>query len=834
MPNNNLSHLFLDGRFYNTKNYTSNIQNGPRVLARSEINRQSHGTLVNVRFGEALTDFYAGKQRQDFVYIVFKSAPGFELDIEKFDDKSSFRIAFVRICSESDGEGNLYEYQEAGVYLDKTAIKNFLKKIENFINKDTPQSVKKGTPKPQNNSLIANIEDIKAATLRAFWQEPEIPFPEPGLNLWWEVWLDYNGNQDHLKDCKDFLIEQHVQVGQQWVYFPEHTVGYIKGTTQQLESLLYLDCLSELRKPRDLTDFFTHAERAEQNNWINDLLERSDNTAHENMVSVCLLDTGVNYGNPLLTPHLKAKNLTSIFADGHVADRTNLISGHGTPMAGLILYGDLSEVFGSHNRVNIPYEFESVRIIDHNKPHDSQNYGYVTIEAISSIEIINPQHKSVICMAVTTDDHQHLGVPSLWSATVDMISYGADELNDKNLFIISSGNLPDEVRSNYPLANDAHSINDPAQAFNALTVGAYTLKDSLDLNLHPDSTILASRGGMSPCNTTAVSWDKEWSRKPDIVMEGGNQAIQYQGVLRPDSLQLLSTSRGTTFNWLTSFGDTSAATALASRFAAKLYTAYPNYRPETIRGLMVHAAEWTPSMLNNRNLGDLSPEQKMKLLQTVGYGVPNLSKALHSASNSLTMICEAELKPYQIQGSLVKTNKFHLYDLPWPMEVLSDMFNNPVKLTVTLSYFIEPNPGNKRYAKANNYMSHALRFKMIDINESNEAFASRISANMKYDDYRPEGKERNWKLGENLRNKGSIHKDIWEGTAAELATRNKIAIHPITGWWKTRKKLKRYNNTIRYSLIISISSPNTDIDIYQPVQNLIKTKVNIPVEINAN
>ncbi len=833
MPENNLSHLVLDGNFYDAKNYTSNNRGGHTVLARSDINRQQHGDFVKVRFDEAVSDFREGKQPQDFVYLVFKSAIGFELDIDKFDDKSTFRIAFTRICKETDENGNTVEYQEAGIYLDKKSIKAFLTKIDSFKTKDTWQSIDKGDPKPKNNSLIANIDDIRAATLKAFWHEPEIEFPDRDIDIWWEVWLDYNGNEEHLKKCKTIMMQHGLQIGLQWSYFPEHAVGYIKGSARQMEALLYLDSLGELRKPRDLADFFIHAERLDQNNWINDLLPRVTNNSHEHSVSVCLLDTGVNHGNPLLAPHIKQRNLLTVFPDGHVADRTNIISGHGTPMAGLILYGDLADVMGSNQPVNISHEFESVKIIDHTNPHDPKNYGFVTTEAISAAEVMNPLHKRAICMAVSTDHYKHCGTPSLWSATIDKLSYGSEEINDKNLFIVSSGNLLEEVRKDYPIINDDHSINDPAQAFNALTVGAYTLKDSIDLTAHPQSELLARRGAMSPCNTTSVSWANEWPRKPDIVMEGGNQALQYGGVLRPDSLQLLSTSRGTTLKWLTSFGDTSAATALASRFAAQLYIAYPNFRPETIRALIVHSADWTPSMLSNRTIGQLSPIEKTKLLQTVGYGVPNLSRAIKSASNSLTLVCEAELKPYKLKGRDIKTDKFHLYDLPWPIDALSELFNTPVRMTVTLSYLVEPNPGNKRYAKANNYMSHALRFKMIDVNESINAFKKRISADERDEVYQREGQERNWGLGEKLRNKGSVHKDIWEGTAADLSTRNVIAVYPTTCWWKTRKKLKRYEKTVRYSLIISISSPNNEIDIYTPVQNIIAAKVAIPVEVRV-
>lgn len=41
----------------------------------------------------------------------------------------------------------------------------------------------------------------------------------------------------------------------------------------------------------------------------------------------------------------------------------------------------------------------------------------------------------------------------------------------------------------------------------------------------------------------------------------------------------------------------------------------------------------------------------------------------------------------------------------------------------------------------------------------------------------------NWVLG-TIRDKGSIHSDIWRGSAAELAQRDAVGVLPISGWWK--------------------------------------------------
>ena len=60
---------------------------------------------------------------------------------------------------------------------------------------------------------------------------------------------------------------------------------------------------------------------------------------------------------------------------------------------------------------------------------------------------------------------------------------------------------------------------------------------------------------------------------------------------------------------------------------------YPNLWPETIRGLLVHSAEWTDRMLNGISFNNATLAAKRALLRTFGYGVPILENALYSAGN---------------------------------------------------------------------------------------------------------------------------------------------------------------------------------------------------------
>ena len=77
---------------------------------------------------------------------------------------------------------------------------------------------------------------------------------------------------------------------------------------------------------------------------------------------------------------------------------------------------------------------------------------------------------------------------------------------------------------------------------------------------------------------------------------------------------------------------------------------YPEYWPETIRGLLVHTADWTERMEERfRDLcksGKSPYSAKEIMLRSVGYGVTNLQRACYSASNKLTLIAQDSLQPF--------------------------------------------------------------------------------------------------------------------------------------------------------------------------------------------
>jgi hypothetical protein len=211
--------------------------------------------------------------------------------------------------------------------------------------------------------------------------------------------------------------------------------------------------------------------------------------------------------------------------------------------------------------------------------------------------------------------------------------------------------------------------------------------------------------------------------------------------------------------------------------------------------------------------------------------VPDLDRALWSASNSLTLVVEDLLHPYiKIRGKGVASRDMNLHAIPWPKQELEALQAAPVEMRVTLSYFIEPNPSRRGSTSKFHYPSHRLRFDVQrPLDSSTDDFVARVNAAAQRDD---EGdpinpKDPNWYLGERQRHRGSLHQDVWAGTAAELAGRDFIAIYPSAGWWRTRPALERYDLPARYSLVVSIRTQQTEVDLY----NAIAQKIPIAEEV---
>jgi hypothetical protein len=721
----------------------------------------------------------------------------------------------------------------ATVFVPEGRLAHFVKVFREYLEENTTPSAEYPDGHPKNQPLAESIAGIRRAAFNALWTDPPEALPATADELaWWEVWLPVRASRATVTG-RLRAIAQHLglHVANDELHFAERTVLLMRASREQIEaSIVLLDCIAELRSAKKLADFYVGLDSTLQREHIDKLLARV-RLPQDDAPAVCLLDTGVNWGHPLLNTVLSEADCSTIDPNMGVADE----HGHGTELAGVAMLGDLSEQLRSDDQLGLTHKLESVKLLrEPGQNGDPQLYGALTADAVAYAEVANPRRNRVFNLAISAGDNFDHGRPSAWSTAIDQIAFNAG--GDPRLVVVSSGNVTTSGWVDYPDSNEREHVHDPAQAWNALTVGSYTAKVQVTDRPADQYRAVANEGGLSPFSTTSTGWNSSWPFKPDVVFEGGN-AVRTDMYAEPyaeiaDSLFLLTASNRIPDALFATTGMTSASAALASRFAAQLLAQYPTAWPETVRALIVHSASWTDEM-KRQFLNPLGHKRHFAdLVQHCGFGVPSIEKAMWSAKNSLTLIIQDELQPFQRIGSNTpKAKDMHLHQLPWPKDVLEGL-DADVRLRVTLSYFVEPNPRvfargvRSRYT----YESHGLRFKVKPPQPSDHVFLRQVSALAEGD--RPAAAENDpgWLLGES-RFRGSVHSDVWTGPAADLASRGTIAVFPMTGWWKTRLKQQRYNSSVRYSMVVSIEAPEIDVDLYTPISDQIEARIRQPVGI---
>lgn len=762
-------------------------------------------------------------------------APGIYLEVEldrgtppdKLDlKKQGVRVGAAKVDDANRRTISLYVPDHARPVIDQI--------IDEYLNGElTPKA-----RQPKHKPRVEAIEAIRTAHIGTRWTDPK-PIPaETQTLMWWALWC-HKDRQDVIEDtCARLNVR--MADATRWLRFPEVTVVPVLATRATIELMMFAtDAIAELRLANDTPTFFIDDVEGEQHDWVDGLAERIVWPGTE-APAVCVLDTGVNRGHALIEPALAPDDMHALNEEDWGLDDHDP-HGHGTPMAGLALHGDLTAALADQSERPLTHRLESVKVLppDGFDPNEPQSYGILTQAAIVLPEIEAPDRSRVYCMAVTNDNISG-ATASTWSAALDQAAAGRmiadddnadDAVRPKRLIVVSAGNVPAESDFANRRSQDEYPIEDPSQAWNALTVGGYTDLINVRDQGYTEWAPVSPAGELSPHSRTSSNWTHGLSPiKPEIVMEAGNRAVNpaRTEMVTVDSLSLLTTGKDIRTP-LVPFDATSAAAAQAARLAARLRAEHPDYWPETIRALIVHSAEWTEPMLASIGRTQ-SKRDRYPLVRRFGYGVPDFDRANASARNHLAMVAQAEIQPFRFSGGR-EFNECHYYNLPIPPQMLEALNNEPVELKVTLSYFIDPNPGLSANVDPQRYQSHGLRFDLQRRNESPARFKLRVNPAEREDrrrKLRHEPSDPRWILGDDSISAGSLHCDIWLGRAIDLLQRNLLCIKPVNGWCRNRADKAICDRKTRYALVVTLKTQDVNLDIYTPIDAAVRTPV--PVE----
>src|ERR1700733_563823 len=174
-------HIFLDGRA-GSQAYVG--RGGGRKRLPPARDREEHARRLAAELTEALA---AARQTVDFRvqraphdtpghYLEFTLGPQSREFIQSLENRQQ-GIELLSVKSDTPGEIH------ATVFVPSGAENFFLRRIEAYRTEDT----KKG--KPKNESLVASIDSVTAATVRTIFTDASDRFPADDAPVWWEVWL---------------------------------------------------------------------------------------------------------------------------------------------------------------------------------------------------------------------------------------------------------------------------------------------------------------------------------------------------------------------------------------------------------------------------------------------------------------------------------------------------------------------------------------------------------------------------------------------------------------------------------------------------------------------
>lgn len=680
------------------------------------------------------------------------------------------------------------------------------------------------------------IETVRAAEARSLFTGG-IDLAAPDI-VWWELWIRQpTVIADQLAElARGADLDVHADR----LIFPDTTVMFVHSTARALAAFVVHvpGALTEIRRATGTIEPFLERGRTGlgQHEWVTELAGRVTPPAG-GVPAVCALDTGVNAAHPLIAPGLSGAWAYDAAwgTDDHYPD-----GGHGTPLTGLLLYGDLEPLMNDTQPVALTHAAESMKLLPPNgfPPTKPPSYGVVTQGAVALVETARPDVSRSFCVAITATDFPP-DRPSTWSGALDQVAAGSmpgDSANGvpaaerpKRLVLIATGNVSGgrmvDVVPSQPL-------EDPAQSWNALTIGGFTRKEQPPVpppNLKP----VVPANHRSPFSLGSQSFPNDLTPiKPEVLFEAGNMLSDASTYCSwGHTVSLMAPGSDVAAEPLVPFWATSAAVGMAGNFMGRLQAALPARWPETHRALAVDSAQW-PQPIRKKFIGrgaswkSGSKTEKQQLLREFGYGVPDIERAILSASNDVTLIAEAEIQPFALgaDGRTGVFNEMHFYDLPWPRTALERIENESVIMKVTLSYFVEPNLTGRAATRPDTYRSFGLRFEMKKRTETEARFRSRISASQIRDETESEGEKSYWLLGPKAIQAGSLHCDLWRGPAIELAGHDAIAVYPVGGWWKSHVGQRRVTDKARYSLVISISAPGQAVGLYSEIAALVEVK----------
>lgn len=534
---------------------------------------------------------------------------------------------------------------------------------------------------------------------------------------------------------------------------------------------------------------------------------------------VCVIDSGMQEGHAYIQDAIRSDLSVCLLPKRNDVNDQVSDGGHGTRVTGAVLFPDGITSLGAI-QYQLPCYIANARVLDENC---SMPKSLLPSKVISTLvqKYTTGHNIRLFNHSIAASYPCLTKYMSSWAATIDNVSYEKDVL-----FIQAAGNLKTENTNPFRLGITQHikarlyphyllenscRVPNPAQSMQALTVGAININGYED----EDWTSFGGRGAVSSYSCTGLGL---WGAiKPEVVEYGGDllinkSSIQYK-TLPSTCPELIRVSPPAYAK--DNIGNSYAAPKV-THIAAQLEQLLPLEPALLYKALIVQSARWT-SWTDN-----FSPDEKKNILHLMGYGLPNIDRALTNNDNRVTYITTGE--------KYINAGYVHIYRVKVPQSIRNR--SNIIRIDVTLTFSAKPRRTRKGFR---GYFATWIDWMSSKFNEDLDAFANRILSTSEEIDL-PEEEDIDdknsgtipWVIGARdkwgqikgiSRSRSATQKDWAEMEAYKLPEEFCIAVVGHKGWNTTGEF------SAQYAMCVSFEAVNHDMEVYETFAT-----VEVPVE----
>lgn len=511
---------------------------------------------------------------------------------------------------------------------------------------------------------------------------------------------------------------------------------------------------------------------------------------------VGVIDSGIMEGHKYISSAIRPENSISYVIDDPSTTDKVAGGGHGTKVAGAILYPNgISHLTDSYQ---LPCFIRNIRIL--NKDNKMPNFSPALMEQIigenSDIRIFNI---SINSYAPFRKKHM-----SLWAATLDKL------IHEHNiLFINSTGNInKNSIRyyirnqKSYPnyLEEPYCRIANPAHSSFAISVGSV---NHLSLN-EPDWESIGDESEIAPYSRIG---NGIWGDiKPDVVEYGGGMKISknnlFQITTKDTAIELIRSTIDGGGAYNSESVGTSFATPKVTAIAAELLKLYPDEDINLIRALIVQGA---------RLPGDFFRNPTALALRHYGYGIPSLKRVTANTEHRVTFY----------NTNQIKAEEGQVYSLKLPDNLRNPGDEFDILIEVSLAYTAKLRRTRQRIKS---YLGTWLDWKSSKLDDTYDSFIESALKELDGEKIERENKDAastiKWKIRERKdwgvvkgvrRNDSSLQKSWVILKSHELPEYLYFSVNAHKGWDKNYEP-------VPYALVVSIEILGQNTPIYNEIR----------------